>query len=565
MNSINLFDSLKIYRIDLVDNHLKKFNLISENGFLEIQTNDDSENLNVFLFSIESSSRLTYLNCRLDQLDLKLLTSSQNRIEFIKLDKNLKWGYSVDFLDINKRNEFQQLVKNLDEIFLISSKIRPANDEIIEMDGDFNESNIDLKSLEELCYQFQNSVRNGEIEQSVIFAKELARRKAIVEINFKKDEITQINNQETLNRVVVYLDNGDKNSSKKLDLLLPANQFTVMDLKVQISAYFRIKPEDQILVLNDFNASDVDLIDAYRVDRPITSSNKDNSNDFFAIIYLKSQNAEIDNLISNAKDQNQENDQKCALDNYSELTAYYNQDINENFEPFDCDICLEKNIAGSQGVILKECLHVFCKDCLRDYINHSDEPIIKCPFNKDYKCEYALLDREIRALITSEDYTKYEMKSLRISEASMLNTFHCKTLDCIGFCISEDNLNFFYCPVCDKVNCLSCNVIHMGKTCKEYQDDIKLKTIHDKNELRDNEALQNLIAQRKAMYCPGCKIVVTKQEGCDWLQCSMCKIEICWATRGPRWGPGGHGDTSGGCKCSFLAGKLCHPNCGNCH
>ena len=26
--------------------------------------------------------------------------------------------------------------------------------------------------------------------------------------------------------------------------------------------------------------------------------------------------------------------------------------------------------------------------------------------------------------------------------------------------------------------------------------------------------------------------------GCDWIRCSGCKKEICWATRGPRWGPG---------------------------
>jgi hypothetical protein len=58
--------------------------------------------------------------------------------------------------------------------------------------------------------------------------------------------------------------------------------------------------------------------------------------------------------------------------------------------------------------------------------------------------------------------------------------------------------------------------------------------------------------------------------------CVMCKIEICWATRGsslliffnkqkskfyfisegPRWGPKGHGDTSGGCKCNFAQGNF---------
>lgn len=41
-----------------------------------------------------------------------------------------------------------------------------------------------------------------------------------------------------------------------------------------------------------------------------------------------------------------------------------------------------------------------------------------------------------------------------------------------------------------------------------------------------------MIATKEVMHCPGCKIMLTKQEGCDWLQCTLCKMEICWATRG---------------------------------
>lgn len=61
------------------------------------------------------------------------------------------------------------------------------------------------------------------------------------------------------------------------------------------------------------------------------------------------------------------------------------------------------------------------------------------------------------------------------------------------------------------------------------------------------------------------QIIVTKVEGCDAIKCSMCKTEICWATKGPRWGPLGRGDISGGCKCELFAGRPCHPKCRNCH
>ena len=40
------------------------------------------------------------------------------------------------------------------------------------------------------------------------------------------------------------------------------------------------------------------------------------------------------------------------------------------------------------------------------------------------------------------------------------------------------------------------------------------------------------------MYCPNdnCRLIIQKKDGCDWIQCS-CGTEICWVTKGPRWGP----------------------------
>ena len=66
------------------------------------------------------------------------------------------------------------------------------------------------------------------------------------------------------------------------------------------------------------------------------------------------------------------------------------------------------------------------------------------------------------------------------------------------------------------------------------------------------------------MRCPNCKVIIVKQDGCDAITCTMCKTALCWVTRGPRWGPKGIGDISGGCRCG-VGGKKCHTMCGNCH
>ena len=49
--------------------------------------------------------------------------------------------------------------------------------------------------------------------------------------------------------------------------------------------------------------------------------------------------------------------------------------------------------------------------------------------------------------------------------------------------------------------------------------------------------LQEMLNKGDAMNCPQCKVILQKKSGCDWMRCSMCKTEICWATKGPRWGP----------------------------
>lgn len=29
------------------------------------------------------------------------------------------------------------------------------------------------------------------------------------------------------------------------------------------------------------------------------------------------------------------------------------------------------------------------------------------------------------------------------------------------------------------------------------------------------------------MFSPGCQVIIQKLSGCDWLQCTQCKMEIC--------------------------------------
>lgn len=124
-----------------------------------------------------------------------------------------------------------------------------------------------------------------------------------------------------------------------------------------------------------------------------------------------------------------------------------------NTKQFDCIICMTKIKTGN-GVVLRDCLHQFCYDCTKNAIIATDDAEISCPFGDGKnRCVGIILDHEIRAI-----------RSLRIAEAVIPNTVHCKKVDCVVWCICDDNVKQFFCGLCQSPNCVPCNV--MRNECK---------------------------------------------------------------------------------------------------
>lgn len=245
---------------------------------------------------------------------------------------------------------------------------------------------------------------------------------------------------------------------------------------------------------------------------------------------------------------------------YKHLTELSSDHLVIYPDKFECPICI-CDYEEMEGVILHDCLHVFCRDCLIHTIELSEAADVACPFrNEEYTCSSALLEYEIKALLSPEAYEIRLSKTLALAEASMVGTFHCKTPDCGGWCIN-DGSQVFCCPICSITNCINCKAIHEGITCSEYQI---VKDGGDVSAKISEAALRDMVASGVAMECPNCNGVITKQTGCDSLTCTFCRAQLCWATKGLRWGPNGIGDTSAGCRCN-VNGIKCHPLCSNCH
>ncbi|XP_070341802.1 ranBP-type and C3HC4-type zinc finger-containing protein 1 isoform X1 [Equus asinus] len=268
--------------------------------------------------------------------------------------------------------------------------------------------------------------------------------------------------------------------------------------------------------------------------------------------------------------QYQQRKQQQQEGNYLQHVQLDQRSLVLNTEPTECPVCYSV-LAPGEAVVLRECLHTFCRECLQGTILNSQEAEVACPFiDNTYSCSGKLLEREIRAgavcwqLLSPEDYQRFLDLGVSIAENRSAFSYHCKTPDCKGWCFFEDDVNEFECPVCKQVNCLLCKAIHKDMNCKEYQDDLALRAQDDVAARQTTEMLRLMLQQGEAMHCPQCQIVVQKKDGCDWIRCTVCHTEICWVTKGPRWGPRGPGDTSGGCRCR-VNGVPCHPSCQNCH
>lgn len=143
---------------------------------------------------------------------------------------------------------------------------------------------------------------------------------------------------------------------------------------------------------------------------------------------------------------------------YQELVNLEISDTVSNANKFVCTICFSE-IELKGGVCLRDCLHTFCRACLENHIKYSEEAEIKCPFiNEVYSCQSLLQEREIRGLVSKDEYEKHLSRSIRLAENKIENTFHCKTPNCKGWCIFEDTTNSFKCPVCTIINCITCGV-----------------------------------------------------------------------------------------------------------
>lgn len=187
-----------------------------------------------------------------------------------------------------------------------------------------------------------------------------------------------------------------------------------------------------------------------------------------------------------------------------------------------CKFCY-KSIDSRKGVILRGCSHVLCERCLVDTIMETLKTgvEVRCPMllvDINRRCETIVQEREIKHLLTVKQYKVYEKKCLEAAEGGFESSIHCLKPKCTGWVVIQGYKDFFKCPVCSSVNCLSCKAIHQGKPCSTYQAERKQS---DDKDLSVKAKLMALDANRKTR-CPKCCGTKLATPRCNFIRCKEC-------------------------------------------
>lgn len=188
-----------------------------------------------------------------------------------------------------------------------------------------------------------------------------------------------------------------------------------------------------------------------------------------------------------------------------------------------CTICMDRKSTGEMFRNNNSCSHLFCSDCISQYVVakiKENIASVKCP---DLKCKGVLEPEICRSLIPPELFDRWE-NALCESLVIGFKKFYCPFKDCSALLIDdgEEVVTSSECPNCWRLFCAQCKVVwHSGISCQEFQ------RLREDERAREDLIVMELVQNKKWRRCPSCKFYVEKTEGCFHITC-RCGFQFCY-------------------------------------
>jgi len=222
-----------------------------------------------------------------------------------------------------------------------------------------------------------------------------------------------------------------------------------------------------------------------------------------------------------------------------------------------CPICFDEAL-GARFVRLPGCTHHFCRECLsthaRTRLADGAVESILCP---EPSCRQQLPPHVLRALLSGEEYERWDALLLQRTLDKMGDTVYCPK--CAGVVLCDQDDGCAKCPNegCRYVFCSRCKEAwHTGEPCVTLAERVGAM-LHEEGleglevvaarlqqeqeagggmteelraKLRDqvNQVKSMAVIMQTSKPCPSCKQAVTKTQGCNKVVCGYCHASMCW-------------------------------------
>jgi len=216
------------------------------------------------------------------------------------------------------------------------------------------------------------------------------------------------------------------------------------------------------------------------------------------------------------------------------------KDDSSDLEEKECKLCLVVTKKALQKDL--SCGHKYCINCLKSFFQNEIEnkvfPVL-CP---NTTCRKEVAERDIRAVVTSDLWNKYETFSIKSAIEKYPNSFlYCPTPDCpYVFFQGKNDPGYFKCPTCKKAYCINCKVpYHDDLSCESYQKKLQITTYisalypnHTGTSRLPDKSIEHRLFKKMLNYknwkrCSNCRAVVSKTGGCMHMVC-RCGHEFCY-------------------------------------
>ena len=182
---------------------------------------------------------------------------------------------------------------------------------------------------------------------------------------------------------------------------------------------------------------------------------------------------------------------------------------------FLCPICYDEYSQESEVFHLL-CGHATCRDCFNNYIKNkiliAQVKNFKCP---QEACKFQIPESEIvRFLKPNPDlFQKYKKFKNAQEIAANPNLKWCIRPGCENVVQITDPSNPFIKCSCGQEFCFKCNnPWHPSMRCEDFIDKI----------------YKSYIKSAEVKFCPKCRSLIEKNDGCNHMTCIQCNYQFCW-------------------------------------